>query len=227
MTHSQSERRQFVEFNRKKKYFQRITPHNCFNSRFNFRSLVVMKTGIVHRVPELNTFVNLSNNKIPEFARDYKKEYQIRGLNKEFKYFYNHLDEINNGLFKSKRSDRLCYLIKRFLRGQEKGKLKNISEFVIYEDVVDYLIKIKDNFYYYKIRYDALKESSDVDDDDEDSDADDVDDPYPGFENIYYYFELFFSKLNIEYEDSDSDSDSEELNILYTDSDIEDFCNNF
>ena len=226
MTHSQSERRQFVEFNRKKKYFQRITPHNCFNSRFNFRSLVVMKTGIVHRVPELNTFVNLSNNKIPEFARDYKKEYQIRGLNKEFKYFYNHLDEINNGLFKSKRSDRLCYLIKRFLRGQEKGKLKNISEFVIYEDVVDYLIKIKDNFYYYKIRYDALKESSDVDDDDEDSDADDVDDPYPGFENIYYYFELFFSKLNIEYEDSDSDSDSEELNILYTDSDIEDFCNN-
>ena len=228
MTHSQSERRQFVEFNRKKKYFQRITPHNCFNSRFNFRSLVVMKTGIVHRVPELNTFVNLSNNKIPEFARDYKKEYlYIRGLNKEFKYFYNHLDEINNGLFKSKRSDRLCYLIKRFLRGQEKGKLKNISEFVIYEDVVDYLIKIKDNFYYYKIRYDALKESSDVDDDDEDSDADDVDDPYPGFENIYYYFELFFSKLNIEYEDSDSDSDSEELNILYTDSDIEDFCNNF
>ena len=228
MTHSQSERRQFVEFNRKKKYFQRITPHNCFNSRFNFRSLVVMKTGIVHRVPELNTFVNLSNNKIPEFARDYKKEYQIRGLNKEFKYFYNHLDEINNGLFKSKRSDRLCYLIKRFLRGQEKGKLKNISEFVIYEDVVDYLIKIKDNFYYYKIRYDALKESSDVDDDDEDSDADDVDDPYPGFENIYYYFELFFNKLNIEYEDSDSDeydSDREELDLSYTDSDLEDFCN--
>ena len=190
-----------------------------------------MKTGIVHRVPELNTFVNLSNNIIPEYAREYKKEYlYIRGLNKEFKYFYNHLDEINNGLFKSKRSDRLCYLIKRFLRGQEKGKLKDISDFVIYEDDVDYLIKIKREFHCYKIRYDALKESSDDDDnDDEDSDADDVDDPYPGFENIYYYFELFFSKLNIEYEDSDSDSDSdsEELNILYTDSDIEDFCNNF
>ena len=77
-----------------------------------------MKTGIVYRDPELNTFVNLSNNKIPEFARDYKKEYlYIRGLNKEFKYFYNHLDEINDGLFKSKRSDRLCNLIKRFLRG--------------------------------------------------------------------------------------------------------------
>ena len=47
-----------------------------------------MKTGIVYRDPELNTFVNLSNNKIPEFARDYKKEYlYIRGLNKEFKYY--------------------------------------------------------------------------------------------------------------------------------------------
>ena len=37
--HSQPERRQFVEFNREKKYLQRITPHNCFKSRFNFRSL--------------------------------------------------------------------------------------------------------------------------------------------------------------------------------------------
>ena len=170
-----------------------------------------------------------SNNKIPHYARDYKKEYLfIRGLDKEFKYFYNHLDEINDGLFKSKRSDRLCNLIKRFLRGQEKGKLKDISDFVIYEDDVDYLIKIKREFHCYKIRYDVLKESSD-DDYDDDSDVDDVDDPYPGFENIYYYFELFFSKLNIEYEDSDSDeydSGSEELNLSYTDSDIEDFSNN-
>ena len=165
-----------------------------------------------------------STNKIPPYATNYKKEYLfIRGLNKEFKYFYKYLDEINDGLFKSKRSDRLCYLIKRFLRGQEKGKLKDISNFVIYEDDVDYLIKIKREFHCYKIRYDALKESSDDDDD-----ADDVDDPYPGFENIYYYFELFFNKLNIEYEDSDSDeydSDREELDLSYTDSDLEDFCN--
>ena len=191
-----------------------------------------MKTGILAHLSNSQNCVKSTNNKIPEYAREYKKEYlYIRGINKEFKYFYNHLDEINNGVFKSKRSDRLCYLIKRFLRGQEKGKLKDISEFVIYEDDVDYLIRIKREFNFYKIRYDALKESSDDDvyDGDEDSDADDVDDPYPGFENIYYYFELFFSKLNIEYEDSDSDeydSDSEELNISYTDSDIEDFCNN-
>ena len=103
------------------------------------------------------------------------------------------------------------------MRRQEKGKFRDISNFVIYEDDVDYLIKIKDKFRCYKIRYDALKEISDDDSDsDSDSDVDDVDDPYPGFENIYYYFELFFSKLNIEYEDSDSDeydSDREEFNF--------------
>ena len=150
-----------------------------------------MEMGILGTSSNYQNCMKSTNNKIPEYARDYKKEYlYIRGLNKEFKYFYNHLDEINNGLFKSKRSDRLCNLIKRFLRGQEKDKLKDISEFEIYEDDVDYLIKIKREFSYYKIRYDALKEN------------DDSNDPYPGFENIYYYFELFFNKLNIEYEDS-------------------------
>ena len=190
-----------------------------------------MKMVSAAQFSDFKNFIKL-NNKIPHYARDYKKEYlYIRGLNKEFKYFYNHLDEINNGLFKSKRSDRLCYLIKRFLRGQEKGKLKDISDFEIYEDDVDYLIKIKREFSYYKIRYDALKENDDgyyYNDDSDDDFADDVDDPYPGFENIYYYFELFFNKLNIEYEDSDSDeydSDREELDLSYTDSDLEDFCN--
>ena len=189
-----------------------------------------MKTGILSHFSHSQNCIK-KTNKIPPYATNYKKEYLfIRGINKEFKYFYKHLDEINDGLFKSKRSDSLCYLIKRFLRRQEKGKLRDISNFVIYEDDVDYLIKIKDKFRCYKIRYDALKEISDGDSDsDSDSDADDVDDPYPGFENIYYYFELFFSKLNIEYEDSDSDeddSDREEFNFSYTESDIEDFCNN-
>ena len=118
------------------------------------------------------------------------------------------------------------------MRGQEKGKLKDIREFVIYEDDVDYLIKIKDKFRCYKIRYDALKESSDDDSDsdsDSDSDADDVDDPYPGFENIYYYFEIFFSKFVIWYEDSDSDSDSdiENFNIILPDSDDDSYSDNF
>ena len=198
-----------------------------------------MKTGILDHFSTpyqrelIGKMTENENNKIPEYAREYKKEYLfIRGINKEFKYFIDKLDDLNNGLFESHRADRIKNFMKRFLRAQEKGKLKDISGFEIYEDDVDYLIKIKREFSYYKIRYDALKENDDgyyYNDDSDDDFADDVDDPYPGFENIYYYFELFFSKRNIEYEDSDSDeydSDSEELNISYTDSDIEDFCNN-
>ena len=72
------------------------------------------------------------NNKIPHYAREYKKEYLfIIGLNKEFKYFINKLDNLNNGLFESNISNRIKYNMKRFLRGQEKGKLKDISDLML------------------------------------------------------------------------------------------------
>ena len=70
--------------------------------------------------------------KIPEYARDYKKEYLfIRGLNKEFEYFRNKLGDLNNGLFESKLANRIKYIMKRFLRGQEKGKIKDISDLML------------------------------------------------------------------------------------------------
>ena len=85
-----------------------------------------------------------ANNKIPEYAREYKREYQfIRGINKEFNYFINKLDNLNNGLFESYIADRIKYFMKRFLRAQERGKLKGISEFEITDDIVFNLIKIK------------------------------------------------------------------------------------
>ena len=162
-----------------------------------------MKTGILAHLSNYQNCVKSTNNKIPEYATNYKKEYLfIRGLNKEFKYFYNHLDEINNGLFKSKRSDRLCYLIKRFLRGQEKGKLKDISEFEIYEDdVVFNLNKIKNKLnnidQYLDFILNCYHKEDLI-----------FINTYPGFIDFYYYFNLFFTKLNIKYEyDSDSDSD--------------------
>ena len=140
--------------------------------------------------------------KIPHYAREYKKEYlYIRGLNKEFKYLYNHLDEINDGLFKSKRCDRLCNLIKRFLRGQEKGKLKDISEFEIEYDIVFNLNKIKNELnnidQYLDFILNCYHKEDLI-----------FINTYPGFIEFYYYFNLFFTKLNIKYEyDSDSDSD--------------------
>ena len=156
------------------------------------------------------------NNKIPEYAREYKKEYlYIRGLNKEFKYLINKLDDLNNGLFESNIANRIKYIMKRFLRAQEKGKLKDISEFMIPRYDVDNLIFINNNFRMYKIRWDFYNPSDDSDDEDDEVDGKNV---YPGFKEIYDIFNLFFSKIKIEVCDSDSDSDSD-CDIILPDSD--------
>ena len=180
-----------------------------------------------------------ANNKIPEYAREYKREYQfIRGINKEFKYFINKLDNLNNGLFESYIADRIKYFMKRFLRGQERGKLKDISNLMLQRDDLNNLIFIKEQFGYYKLRYDAFYDDSDDDNDyysDDDSDDDGngeylVDSkPYPGFKEFYDIFKLFFNQIKYESCDSDCDSDEydsdrEELDLSYTDSDLEDFC---
>ena len=95
--------------------------------------------------------IKSTNNNIPEYARDYKKEYlYIRGLNKEFKYFINKLDDLNNGLFESNISNRIKYNMKRFLRGQEKGKIKDISNLMLQRD--DYCY-IEDFYFYYEIEF--------------------------------------------------------------------------
>ena len=105
-----------------------------------------------------------STNKIPPYAREYKKEYLfIRGINKEFKYFIDKLDDLNDGLFESHRADRIKYFMKRFLRGQEKGKLKDISEFCITYNDIDNLIFINNKFRMYKMRYDYFKDDDDND----------------------------------------------------------------
>ena len=149
-------------------------------------------------------------NKIPEYAREYKKEYLfIRGINKELQYFVDNIDNATRGSFESHRVDRIKYFIKRFLKGQERGKLKDISNFEIKNVDFDNLIRIKKNF----INFDQFIGLSLSCYDEEDLP---FIFPYPGFYNIYYDFELFFSKLKIKYEDggifldyTDSDSDSD------------------
>ena len=154
-----------------------------------------------------------STNKIPEYARDYKKEYLFfRGINKEFKYFVDNIDDATKGLFESHKADRIKYFIKRFLRGQERGKLKDISNFEISYNDVDNLNKIKknfNNFDHYISFYLSCYDEEDIP----------FIDSYPGFYNIYYVFELFFSKFKIKfkikykeyiyYDSDDWDSDSD------------------
>ena len=140
--------------------------------------------------------------KIPEYAKEYKREYQfIRLINKEVKYFLDNLDNATTGLLKCHKVDRIKYFIKRFLRAQEKGKFKDISEFEIEYDIVFNINKIKNELnnidQYLDFILNCYHKEDLI-----------FINPYPGFIDFYYYFNLFFTKLNIKYEyDSDSDSD--------------------
>ena len=96
---------------------------------------------------EQKNCVRSINSKIPEYARDYKKEYLfIRGINKEFKYFVDNINDTNRGLFENHKVARIKYFIKRFLKGQERCKLKDTNNFEISNIDVVNLIKIKKFF---------------------------------------------------------------------------------
>ena len=179
---------------------------------------------------EFKSFIK--NNKIPEYARDYKKEYLcIRGLNKEFEYFTKKLNDLNNGLFETNSTNRIKNFMKRFLRGQENGKFKDIRNFIFPDNILNNIIFINQQFGYYKLRYDAFCDNSDDDSDsDSDSDSDNVcgvreylvdGKTYPGFIEFYDIFKKNFNQIKIdddddidddyckEYENSDIDSDYE------------------
>ena len=180
-----------------------------------------------------------SKNKIPEYAREYKREYQlIRGINKEFsqiRYFMQKEGNVQEE-FISNKLDRAMSYIKKFLRAQENGKFKDISHIELDYFDIENIYEIKKDIHYY---YSIIQEYYDWSRGENDK----------GFLSRYDIYkhdlELFLSKLNIEIEDSDDDScdsddnyniifsdsdsdidsDSENLDFSYTDSDIEDFGN--
>ena len=180
-------------------------------------------------IPEQKNCVRSINSKIPEYARDCKKEYLlIIGINKMCLNFISKYETDSRKRFVSEYYDSIKYFIKRFLKGQERGKLQDTSNFEINNIDVDNLIKIKKNFLNFNQYINFCKSCFD------DEDVSFID-PYPGFKNIYDDFELFCSKFKIKYEeginsfwdyctDSDSDSDSDgvnndDLEVILSDSD--------
>ena len=150
-----------------------------------------------------------SFNKIPEYARDFKNEYLfIRGINKEFKYVVESINEATRGLFENHGVDRIKKLINKFLLAQKLGYPNDVSNFEIESS------EFKFN-QYIQFCKDCYDEDDQI-----------FVDPYPGFKNIYDDYELFCSKFKINCEDSDSDSDSDsdgvnsdDLENLFSDSD--------
>ena len=129
--------------------------------------------------------IMIENSKIPLYSSNYKKEYFfIRGLNKEIKYFFDNLDDLNNGLFETKNSNRLKYIMKRFLRAQEKGKLNNdISNLIFPIDDILNFINLNENFDLCNYICDGKH--------------------YNSFKEIYDIFKMIFNQ--IKYEGSDDD----------------------
>ena len=173
----------------------------------------------------IGKMMEIRNNKIPHYAENYKKEYLfIRGINKEFEYIINKLDSLNHGLFESKTVVRIKNIMKDFLKGQEKGKLKNISGMILPSDITNNLIFINKNFELYKLRYDAFCDDDFVYGSDSDSDDGDgeylVDGkPYPGFIEFYDIFKKIYNQIKFSDDDSDDYSDYEDYEIILPDSD--------
>ena len=157
-------------------------------------------------------------DKIPEYAKNYKKEYLfITGINKEFKYFVDNINSATSDLFLNHRVDKVKKIIKRFLLAQERGRLKDTSNFEIESNDVKYLIKIEQRFLNFSQYINYCKYCYDEEDFC-------FIDPYPGLNNIYDDdFDLFLSKFKIKYEEGisfwDYSSDSDSYNYSDTDSD--------
>ena len=136
-------------------------------------------------------------NKIPHYAREYKREYQfIRGLNKKFRYLNYFMEnmEYDNLSFEDYKLDRIMKFIKIFLRAQEKGKFKDISNLEFDYYTINNISELKNDLYGFysiiQIFYDWSKCANDKN-------------LVCRYDDYKHHLELFFSKLNIKNEDSD------------------------
>ena len=78
--------------------------------------------------------------KIPEYAREYKREYQfIRGINKQLESFIR-IHDPEGKKFSSPKADRFKRYFNIFVKAQEKGRLKkNISHLRLKETDVNFI----------------------------------------------------------------------------------------
>ena len=80
----------------------------------------------------------------PDYAKDFKNEYLfIIGINNEFKYFLDNMNEATRGLFENFRVDKIKKFIRKFLSYQILGYFKDLSNFEIKSSDIKNLIRIK------------------------------------------------------------------------------------
>ena len=95
---------------------------------------------------------------------------------------YQKYETDSRNLFVSAYSDRIKYFIKRFLKGQERGKLQDISSLILrkydFSNVEDL---------YQNMEYDFEEDGTRCDDN-------------PGYSDFYELFCKFYEKIKIEYD---------------------------
>ena len=145
--------------------------------------------------------------KIPEYVKEYKREYQyIRGINKAISFMSDIMEEDIFDIYKktdshifSNKFDSLIKFIKRFLRATENGKLKDISNFEFGYYDIDNIYEVKFSIYYYlsliQNYYDWSRGLNDKG-------------LVSRYERYKHDLELFLSKINLKLQDT-GDSDTE------------------
>ena len=160
-------------------------------------------------------------NKIPEYAKDFRKEWlYIRGINKKCGEFLSKVD-FSGDIFNSIKANSIKCHIKKFLKAQERGRLKDISGFYFeYFDVsaIEYLEE-------------QLGEYSDLYVDPDSLEFDQecydlfIDRHFPGYKEFFELISLINDKIEKEdpiiifKSDSDSDNDNDNDGDLYVDPD--------
>ena len=139
-----------------------------------------------------------TTNKIPDYAKDFDKEWLfIRGINTTLENFVCEYLSDASELFVSSYSDRIKYYIRRFLKGQERGYLKDTSSFTFKKFDVKKL-----EFLFKRMHFDF--------EEDKDEDEYEIDDFYsvdlPGYRDFYELFCKFYDEINVGFSESESES---------------------
>ena len=83
-----------------------------------------------HNVIPANSESIKRKYKIPEYAKDFRKEWlYIKGINEKCGNFIGRLNFSRRDMFNSSSANNLKFIIKKFFKDQERGKLKDISGF--------------------------------------------------------------------------------------------------
>ena len=147
------------------------------------------------------------NKVIPDYVKDFRNEWLfIRGINKKCGKFLNRL-YCGGDLFNGSRTNKLKYLIKKFLKAQERGRLKDISGFYFKYFDVNNIDCLEEQLGYYTDLY-VDPDSYEFDEECYDMR---IDRDYPGFKEFLELISLLNDKIKKEEPtfilDFDSDSD--------------------